>query len=686
MAKYRLEKNRKKSVNCEVLCENLNGYIVRFDNGMIKNVKKSNVYALDRIDEAVLDDVRGGIKKFGRRVADIGRRVVDNVVKFFRNAFVVDGFVFFGDKKNGVVNASSPLNIMSGAIQSNCVNYVPSTDVINQCSEYGIDAQAVENYQMSGRYEGAVQFNSSITESAKSNFIESLVEEANPDRWLSHDQRVNLQGDFGDWTQNQIIDFIISEYESRYNDEKYDGLPLMIWGAPGIGKTAILRSFADFLADDLGGKRVNIVSVNGGNVGPDDFTMPAEIQQKIVEYSKGMNSTDVNTRRVSMSVIKDIPKLWLPVYDNTGKSGDPGALNVIANGGEVEYEYDADGNIIGYDVIDEGVGGIFFIDEYSRLSLAGMDALMQTPTSRNIGSNSTLTFGSKWIIVCAANRIGDMNREMGERDALVFEAASKTRFTHVNFIPEPEMWLEWARENTKGRSTGQNVLPHICNYIETQVSKKNMGDYYEMYNHADGMLNKDYGTACPRTWEAYSEVIRTNLLKRTTGVSFKRKSQQTYASVSDIPEDDLFRFGEAIVGGDPTKRFCNYVANDTFTDEDAEEVFTKADKADYIVSGRCKALNSANYQQRYKSMLPKLKIAAEKFKQRYGALYILSPDALYNLYLFAEAVSTENGRFNKNMFNRLCAEFDKAMGMQGSFKDEIDIYADALKLHAEIVS
>ena len=72
MAKYRLEKNRKKSVNCEVLYENLNGYIVRFDNGMIKNVKKSNVYALDKIDEAVLDDIRAGLSNFGIRVADTG--------------------------------------------------------------------------------------------------------------------------------------------------------------------------------------------------------------------------------------------------------------------------------------------------------------------------------------------------------------------------------------------------------------------------------------------------------------------------------------------------------------------------------------------------------------------------------------------------------------------------------------
>ena len=73
MAKYRLTKNPKKSVNCEVLQENLNGYIVRFDNGMIKNVNKKNVYAFDRIDEAVLnegfvDDVKANMSKFGKKI------------------------------------------------------------------------------------------------------------------------------------------------------------------------------------------------------------------------------------------------------------------------------------------------------------------------------------------------------------------------------------------------------------------------------------------------------------------------------------------------------------------------------------------------------------------------------------------------------------------------------------------
>jgi hypothetical protein len=88
--------------------------------------------------------------------------------------------------------------------------------------------------------------------------------------------------------------------------------------------------------------------------------------------------------------IKDLPKDWLPVYDPR-KDADvnPELGNAIANGGGLIK--DDNGN----DIIENGPGGILFIDEYSRLSLAGLDSLMMLPTTRNIGSNSTLRLGDR---------------------------------------------------------------------------------------------------------------------------------------------------------------------------------------------------------------------------------------------------------------------------------------------------
>ena len=60
MAKYRL-RNSNNVVKCEVLNESKNEFVVRFNNGVIQKVPKYRVSNLDRIDEGVLDAVRGDI-------------------------------------------------------------------------------------------------------------------------------------------------------------------------------------------------------------------------------------------------------------------------------------------------------------------------------------------------------------------------------------------------------------------------------------------------------------------------------------------------------------------------------------------------------------------------------------------------------------------------------------------------
>ena len=184
---------------------------------------------------------------------------------------------------------------------------------------------------------------------------------------------------------------------------------MLIWGAPGIGKTAIIRSLVDIVKEKTGND-ITIISVNGGNVGPDDFTMPATVRRTITNDDMDDADND-DFKGATKTVIKDLPKDWLPLFNPSGYN--PELLNAIANGGGLVK--DEDGN----DVINNGPGGIFFIDEYSRMTQAGMDALMQTPTTREIGSNSTLRFGDRWVIVCAANRKSDMSRRGGS-DALSF--------------------------------------------------------------------------------------------------------------------------------------------------------------------------------------------------------------------------------------------------------------------------
>ena len=117
MAKYKL-KNSNNVVNCEILNESANDYIVRFNNGVIQNVPKERVTNLDNIDEGVLDTVRGAaeaVNKYGRKFTSKVKDIAQKVKEFLVKAFVANGFVVFKGIENKFLEASHPVNAMEGA-------------------------------------------------------------------------------------------------------------------------------------------------------------------------------------------------------------------------------------------------------------------------------------------------------------------------------------------------------------------------------------------------------------------------------------------------------------------------------------------------------------------------------------------------------------------------------------------
>ena len=665
MAKYKLQKSNN-VVSCEVLNESDGQYVVRFGNGVIQSVPKNRVFNLDNIDEGVLDTVRGAVNKYGRKIASKVKDIAQKIRSFFVKPVVVDNFVFMNDESGKVLPAIHPINAMEGAKGVDSVNYIPGSDTIELCDELGIEAEAVENFEFADNgYEGAVQFDTTVSESVKgtTSLIKAIYE--GEDDHLAKGEKISLKGTFCDWTQEQIVNYLGNEYMSRYQGRKPHGLPLFIWGAPGIGKTSIIRSLREIVKQQTG-KEITIISINGGNVGPDDFTMPATIVRTL--KSNDMEDSDNDDfKGATQTTIKDLPKNWLPVYNPMSEEADPELLNAIANGGGLIK--DDNGN----DVIENGPGGIFFIDEYSRMTQAGMDALMQAPTTREIGSNSTLRFGDRWVIVCAANRKSDMSRR-GGAEALAFEGASKTRFNHCNFVPDPKDWIAWATQPSKNRQGRKNVLTDIVSYIESELKRdpKDFGDFYEMWSHPSGELNGDKGTANPRTWEALSETLIDQCLENTFG--------KKYATVSAMPKKALAEIAAGIVGGDVAKRFASFVAQySVFTPQDAENVWTKGDNAKYEIIKQQK-LNSSNIEEFYKNhIFPLLKDSYPG-----GLQDGVSPEAALNFLKFLEMSCWDGGQFNLNRFKTISTMF--------GFEFNVDLrsltgpYADAANYKEEVVA
>lgn len=166
---------------------------------------------------------------------------------------------------------------------------------------------------------------------------------------------------------------------------------LLIWGAPGIGKTAILMSV---LAELPNGENYNLVVKTLSNETPDNFTLP-----KYIEIDGQQKATDV-------------PKTWLPVYRPTTDA----ATN---------------------QELDDACGkGLLFIDELSRATPQVLNVILPLI---NEGVFNGYKLGSGWVIICASNRAED---EMsGQAD---IGNALSNRFAQLYYEPTVNSWKKWA--------------------------------------------------------------------------------------------------------------------------------------------------------------------------------------------------------------------------------------------------
>lgn len=250
---------------------------------------------------------------------------------------------------------------------------------------------------------------------------------------------------------------------------------LMIWGAPGIGKTAILMNVLKEMRTDFPDYRIIVKTLS--NETPDNFTLP-----KYVDVDGQEKATDV-------------PKTWLPVYQPTG---DP----------FYDEELDAKcGN------------GLLFIDELSRATPQVLNVILPLV---NEGIFNGYKLGSGWTIVCASNRAED--ETSGQAD---IGNALANRFAQVYYEPTVKTWRKWADQ--------QNFIsPLLLQWLSMPESENMSGGkfYYMDPNETmdDGSITKLMCT--PRAWTnamrelaCYSETgtlegftifdIPTNILQMT---------------------------------------------------------------------------------------------------------------------------------------------------------------------------
>lgn len=167
---------------------------------------------------------------------------------------------------------------------------------------------------------------------------------------------------------------------------------LMIWGAPGIGKSAILSTVIDEISAEQG-KDYSLIVKTLSNETPDNFMLP--------KYTESGDRAD------------DVPKTWLPVWRPTGDA-------------KVDKE------------LDEKCGrGMLFLDELSRATQQVQNVILPLV---NEGIFNGWKLGSGWFIVCASNR--DEDEDRGGQTSI--GNALGNRFAQVYYEPTCNSWRKWA--------------------------------------------------------------------------------------------------------------------------------------------------------------------------------------------------------------------------------------------------
>lgn len=325
--------------------------------------------------------------------SSLNEGILQKIGNFFGNLLVkVGNLLLFKDETTEEIEpVITPMNI--GLLQKRgllpaSVSYIPSNEdkkIMPELSSLKSDLDMIRRPQQEWeRYINGESMN------------ESLNEEVVP---LEHEDKniVNISRD-------ELFD----EIEMAMDDPNKK--PLMIWGAPGIGKTQIVKTV---LSANGGGR---LIDIQTSKMAPDDWTLPAILPGSNGELPQAI----------------DLPKSWLPVYTPTGDPEKDKELDEMANWGN---------------------GGIIFLDELSRASESVQGTCLKLVDERIIGDSK---LGSKWTIISASNRAVDDPETLPQ-----WSTALGNRFEQVNYVPDFKSWKEWATGKVDQRIIDFLSLIHI---------------------------------------------------------------------------------------------------------------------------------------------------------------------------------------------------------------------------------
>ena len=258
---------------------------------------------------------------------------------------------------------------------------------------------------------------------------------------------------------------------------------LMIWGAPGIGKTAILKGVVKSLKKS-GRPGYKLICKTLSNETPDNFTLPA--------YEMDENGKPVAS--------VDLPKTWLPVYKPTGDEDEDKILS--DNCGE----------------------GLLFIDELSRATDQVLNVILPLI---NEGEFNGYKVGEKWTIMVASNRMED---DKGQNE---LGSALSNRFIQYHYEPTVDSWMEWAKKQ-------HYMSPVILSWLEMGSDKggKYAGQKYFYWDPNETNPDEPTTLICtPRSWTNALQYLSTFVKTQADYDAGTEFGDLSGYKIFDLPQD-----------------------------------------------------------------------------------------------------------------------------------------------------
>lgn len=361
-----------------------------------------------------------------------------NAILYLKNVVVKLGTYFLGVDENGkVLGAITPLTAGSAYVDGSINKKSTFVKMDKEGSKItGCKTKFDDALKLYGKVGAISYWGQLINENADTEF-ENIVES------LEKINEVKLGSDDPEAEYAKIYDDDELKDEIKFCLQDHSQARLMIWGAPGIGKTAILMNVLEEMKKDFPDYRLIVKTLS--NETPDNFTLP-----KYVEIDGSDYATDV-------------PKTWLPVYKPTGNPAEDARLSDLC------------GN------------GLLFIDELSRATPQVLNVVLPLV---NEGIFNGYKLGSGWTIVVASNRAED---ETSGQSSIGNALAN--RFAQVWYEPTVKTWRKWADQ--------QNFISPLLLQWLSMPESENMsgGKFYYMDPNEDANRMNDTTLMCtPRSW------------------------------------------------------------------------------------------------------------------------------------------------------------------------------------------